>query len=350
MAYLGKYIRQILSRQEPVVLPGFGSLVISQGKGGRGEGGTIEPPGPVVRFDATHPKGDGKLSAEYASGEQIDPEEARQQVLELVDAIKFKLDKGEKYTLELVGEFSRDDDNKVHFRKDPNWVIDPELFGLPELDLLELDAEEEAEPTINPRIGETERVSQEEEKPKPVEQAAKQTKPVRSVQRKPVNKWKIIWIVVGSLIIVLVLILMIPGGNGIEFGKDGLVISDDSTEQTTIQGSRQTDPGNTDEDSMPRAGEQTSPVHEGNEATPQQAPVINENRYFIIAGSFQNVANAGELMESLRDAGFPSEVIVTENRLYRVSIQSYPTKQEAVRDLQRVRDASGMKSAWVLTR
>ncbi|MEX2369793.1 MAG: hypothetical protein WD578_02215, partial [Bacteroidales bacterium] len=149
MAYLGKYIRQILSTQEPVILPGFGSLVPTEGKGVAGSEGKIEPPGTVIRFDATHPKGDGKLAEEYARGEQMDQEEARQQVLELVDAIKFKLDKGEKYELASVGTFTRDDDNKIHFRKDPNWVIDPDEFGLSSLELLELEDEPE-EPVGTP--------------------------------------------------------------------------------------------------------------------------------------------------------------------------------------------------------
>ena len=144
MAYIGKYIRQILSRQEAVTLPGFGSLVISQSSGVSSGAGRLDPPGVVIRFDAEHPRDDGKLAAEYTAGEQLDPEEARQQVLELIDAIKFKLDKGEKYDLDLVGTFSRDDDNRIKFSKDPNWIIDPELFGLPSLDLLELEEEEKA--------------------------------------------------------------------------------------------------------------------------------------------------------------------------------------------------------------
>ncbi len=351
MAYLGKYIRQILSRQEPVILPGFGSLNISEGKGTRGVSGTIEPPGPVIRFDATHPKGDGKLAAEYAAGENIDPEEARQQVLELVDAIKFKLDKGEKYTLDLVGTFTRDDDNRIHFRKDPNWVIDPELFGLAELDLLELENEEEQE-----EEKEKEPVSSVAPEPKhqpmadkgaPVtgNRSKRNTIPAARATRKPVNKWKLIWIIVGSLIVVLILILMIPAGNGIEFGKDGMVLRDDST------GSE----GPVVDKSESREGEHqeeltSTSANEDGKETSEETQDVRVNNFFIIAGSFSNLANATELKVTLEAKGFPAEIIITENRMYRVSIQSYPTKEEAVNDLQRVRSGSGVSGAWVLTR
>lgn len=351
MAYLGKYIRQILSRQEPVTFPGFGSLIISEGKGTRGDSGSIEPPGPVIRFDATHPRDDGKLAAEYAAGEEMDPGEARQQVLELVDAIKFKLDKGEQYALELVGTFTRDDDNRIHFRKDPNWVIDPELFGLAELDLLELENEEDQEeekkkePVSSSVTEPAHQPATDQGAPGTGNRTTRKIKPTSKVTRKPVNKWKLIWIIVGSLIVVLVLILMIPAGNGVEFGKDGIVLRDDSTgnESSTMDasGSRERRQQN---ELTPTPGNQTT------QESKEEKLAVPENNYFTIAGSFSNLANATELKESLEDKGFPAEIIITENRMYRVSIQSYPTKEEAVNDLQRVRNGSGVSGAWVLTR
>ena len=72
MAYFGKYIRQILSRQEPVIFPGFGRLIIQEGKGVKGEDGKIDPPGAVIRFDPEHPKDDMKLDYDYTAGGGID--------------------------------------------------------------------------------------------------------------------------------------------------------------------------------------------------------------------------------------------------------------------------------------
>jgi len=220
MAYLGKYIRQILSRQEPVILPGFGSLIISKSVDVSSAAGKIDPPGALIKFDPEHPKDDRKLAAEYAAGEKIDMEEAKQQVLELVDAIKFKLDKGEAFLLDLVGGFTRDNDNRIHFDKDPNWIIDPDLFGLPSLDLLELEEEDTA------KKKEEALPVQKESKPAQKEQIQMKK---HMASRAPVNKWKIIWIIVGSLIIVLLLILLIPSKNGnygIEFNREGIVLKE----------------------------------------------------------------------------------------------------------------------------
>lgn len=391
MAYLGKYIRQILSRKEAVVLPGFGSLLLEESKGVQREDGKIDPPGAVVRFDATHPKEDGKLADVYAAGEQLDREEAGQQVLELVDAIKFRLDKGETYKLDMVGAFSRDDDNRIHFSKDPNWVIDPELFGLSELDLLELEDTEMGKDVDEKEAAVAEAgVDQEDVKKKDQTAAVSMTEKQgeqaaevsmtgkrtavrttgkgaamhapadrkgsqkRKVQRKPVNKWRIIWIVTGSLIVVLTLILLIPSGNGLEVGKDGIIIRDTEIGGGAGQGSdsgtdqQQTQGTDVQEDIGAAARESLQEQEEPDEGPVQ--PPVRENKYFIIAGSFQNLGNATELMDELKAAGYPSEIILTENRLYRVSVRSFATKQEALNALPSLKSNDGMGSAWLLTR
>lgn len=371
MAYPGTYIRQILSSREPVVLPGFGSLVITEGKGGRGADGKIDPPGQTIHFDPTHPKGDGKLAGVYAAGEHLDPEEARQQVLELVDAIKFKLDKGEKYKLQEVGIFSRDDDNRIHFAKDPGWVIDPETFGLDSLEILELEDEESAEPTgknelagksklagVGVPAGTGDSSAGTEPAGKTTRSPGRKTgpvtsgtkKPSRSIQRKPVNKWKIIWIVVGSLIAVLVLILLIPTGNGVEFGREGIVIREVNGETKTPSSDRTTGRAGKDKTGKDQAVADQPAEEEVTVEAPRVEPPVQQNRYFIIAGSFQSLQNATELLNKLEASGFPAEMIVTENRMYRVSIRSYADRDVAIRELPRVRAESGMESAWVMTR
>ena len=138
---------------------------------------------------------------------------------------------------------------------------------------------------------------------------------------------------------------MIPAGNGVEFGKDGIVLRDDTTGR---EGPGMDKAGSLEE----KQQEELTPTP-GNETikeSKQETQVVPEDHYFTIAGSFSNLANATELKVTLEAKGFPAEIIITENRMYRVSIQSYPTKEEAVNDLQRVRSGSGVSGAWVLTR
>lgn len=343
MAYLGKYIRQILSRKETVIFPGFGSLIVSESRGIPSSGGKIDPPGMLIKFDAEHPKDDGRLAEEYAIGEGLSKDEATQQVLELVDAIKFRLDKGEKYHLELLGEFSRDDGNKVHFIKDVNWVIDPELFGLASLDLLELEDEAALE------SGEAEKIVDSKADEEPKVEIVKSKKTVMT-KRAPVNKWKIIWIVVGALIAVLVLILLLPSGNdGVEFGKDGIVFKDSVTDEGN-------EPGQGDaiveEGALVEQEEGTEDRMKAEEAVSdqQETSAATINHYYVVAGSFQRLQNATEMQNTLKEMGYLSEIIITENRMYRVAVQGYPTKQEAANALPGIKKNTGLNGAWVLAR
>jgi len=391
MAYLGKYIRQILSKKEAVVLPGFGSLVPEEGKGVGSDDGRIDPPGAVIRFDATQPNDNGRLAEAYASGEQMDPEEARQQVLELVDAIRFRLDKGEVYQLDLVGEFSRDDDNRIHFAKDPNWVIDPELFGLSSLDLLELeneDAQETGEGKDKESPGtskeedagrgpgaEDSEVREEETAAAGAAEAAAgiagerdrsekdvsfrppvsaRTSPKGKEQPKRVNRWRVIWIVSGVLIAVLLLVLLIPSDNGLEVGRDGIIIRDteignEGNDGTAGGAGQQPAMGTQAQDDLDAAATESLQEDEELDDGPVQPPVL-ENRYFIIAGSFRNLGNATDLSDQLKAAGYPAEIILTENRLYRVSVRSFATKQEALNALPALKTGEGLGNAWLLTR
>lgn len=366
MAYLGKYIRQLLSKQETVTLPGFGSLVARQGKGISSESGGIEPPGIVIVFDAEHPRDDGKLAEAYSEGEGIEFEEARQQVLELVDAIKFKLDKGEVFTIEQLGQFSRDEEFRVRFKKDPNWVIDPELFGLSTIDLLELEDEEEADAGEVPgsRKGsgsESESGTQGSEATAADDTttATKTPPPVkrRTVKRKPVNKWKIIWIVVGSLIVVLILLLMIPGNQEMKFGREGIILRDTGEgaipEDPLIevpQGDRTGEARREADQDAAAMDVETAASQAEDAGTPVKTDAVPEDRYFIIAGSFQGLQNASQLLDELQAKGYPSQIIITENRMYRVAVKSYATKQEAMEDLSAVRSGTGLSGCWVMVR
>jgi len=137
---IGKYIRQLLTDKKVVVFPGFGSLQLQEsGNPFPAKGGTLSPPGSSIMFDSGNSKDDGVLAEAYASGENIDEEESRQQVLELVDAIKFAFDKGESYLLAETGTLSRDEDGKVIFQIVPDWILEPDQYGLETMELLELD-------------------------------------------------------------------------------------------------------------------------------------------------------------------------------------------------------------------
>ena len=334
---IGKYIKMLLDERKRVILPGFGNLEVILPEGAQTPSGNrFLPPGTRVRFDKSYSKDDGLLSETLASGEQLDSDEAQQRVLELVDAIKFSLDKGEEYILLEAGSFSRDSEGKIRFLADPDWVLEPEQYGLESMDLLEL----EDLPIEKDEVKETE------------SQPAPKVTPLAPPRPKPKpRKWRVIWLVAALLIVVLAVLVIIPPG-GDESGEQRQLFRK-KADREVIQEDQQT----VDEQQAGQTGEQQSdtetaasePEPEPEVEQEQRQPTEESNSFFIIAGSFSKLNNASELQDQLNAKGFQAEVMITENRMYRVSVASYATKAEAEKALSQIKSETGLQSCWLLS-
>ena len=384
---IGKYIRQLLEDRKRVILPGFGNLEVKEDAAGvPTSGGRLDPPGLSIRFDSGFSKDDALIASALASGEKLSEEEAGQRVLEFVDAVKFALDKGEPYHLPDTGTFTRDDDGKVRFKPDPGWVLEPDQYGLDSMDLLELEelpveeevTKEEAKPEVKPEVSakkpSEKPVAKTPEKPtqKPTDKPAKEPsstaakapgvrkpaqkpaekksvtklapKPVK--QERKINRWKVIWIVAASLIIVLIVLIMIPTDTFRKTEpKDPVVTDKPQTE------SPETTPPDAVKD---ESEEETSTKPDSDTPAPdgaeeEEPPPATEHHYFVIAGSFKHRKNASDLQDQMKARGFSAEVMVTENRMYRVSVASYATKAEAEIKMAGIKTEPGLESCWLLS-
>lgn len=343
---IGRYIKQLLEERKRVILPGFGNLEIKETDGGVPPSGSrIDPPGLSVRFNTGFSKDDGLLASLFATGEQLDAEEAGQRVLELVDSIKFALDKGESFTIPETGTFHRDDDGKVHFQLDPVWILEPDQYGLESMDLMELEelpVEEEKEPVPAESVKQSPaRPADEKAAPTPpvkpsVKTAAKVTElhpPVKTKRR--INKWRVIWIIAGALIVILVALIFIP---------EELIKSQKSKVENEEVENLQP------ETESPQPETESREVESKKLENENQQPIVEEpHNFFIIAGSFQHLKYASDLQDRLKGRGYPAEVLITENRLYRVSVVSYATKEEALKGLAGIKAVSGLESCWLLS-
>jgi cell division protein FtsN len=85
------------------------------------------------------------------------------------------------------------------------------------------------------------------------------------------------------------------------------------------------------------------------EAIETAPPNAEQNKYFLIAGSFSHLKNASDLQDQLKAKGINAEVMITENRMYRVSVGSFATIGEAETELARVKSRPGLESCWILS-
>ena len=341
---IGKYIKRLLEDRTRVILPGFGNLqVIASDVKNAGSGNRIDPPGIKVKFDTGYSKDDGILAESVAAGEVMEREEAQQQVLELVDAIKFALDKGETYVIPETGTFSRDEDGKAHFQTDPSWVLEPEQYGLESMDLFELDElPVEEEPAGNGSAD---------------SRSSSRLTDLAPPKPKPKNvRWRVIWWVAAALIVVLVVLIVVPGRESEDGESRGLfnrqpdreeVEPSDAVEDAVVDQEQDLDQGQ--EGDQEQAVEDESQPEESQPEVEQEPPPEETRNFFIIAGSFSKLKNASDLQDQLNSKGYNAEVIITENRMYRVSVGSYVTKEEAENALSQIKGEAGLESSWLLS-
>lgn len=330
---IGKYIRNLLEDRTRVILPGFGNLEVVLSEGTKAaHGNRIEPPGLRVKFDSGLSKDDGLLAETMAAGEHMEREEAQQRVLELVDTIKFSLDKGDDFLLPETGTFSRDADGKVHFRADPGWVLEPDQYGLESMELLELEE--------LPVEG---AASQDSGKGSKSASVVTELTPPRPKPKS--KKWRVIWMVAAALVVVLVVLILVPSEKLFNRQPEREVV--DQAEGTTDQAEGTTDQQDAETEEQVSEPE---PVPQETETEEEQAlPVEESNDFFIIAGSFSKLNNASDLQDQLNNQGYNAEMMITENRMYRVSVASFATKEEAERALAQIKTEAGMQSCWLLS-
>ncbi|MDF1573927.1 MAG: SPOR domain-containing protein [Bacteroidales bacterium] len=340
---IGKYIRMLLDERKRVVLPGFGNLEVKSREAATlPSGSRINPPGVSVRFDSGFSKDNRELAERLSAGEEMEREEAYQRVLELIDAIKFAMDKGEEYFLPGAGTFLRDEDGKVHFRSDPDWVLEPDQYGLESMDLLELEEfPEEEVPGGKAPLEER----QSAEKPVAEEEihSSPNVTPLAPPLPRPRNKkWRVIWVVAAVLIVILAVLILIPSEEfrNSETGRRyfSKKPAPEVVELEKITG---------DQEASESGGPVTAPETESESGQPLQTEL--SNNYFIIAGSFRNLKNASDLQDQLNSRGYHAEVMITENRMYRVSVASYASKEEAEKGLLQLSSEPGLHSCWLLS-
>jgi len=340
---IGRYIRMLLEDGKRVILAGFGNLVIKAPEGPEPPSGKrISPPGTRVRFDSGFSKDDGELAAVLAAGEKLDSDEAHQRVLELVDAIKFALDKGEEYLLPDAGTFSRDEDGKISFQAAPGWVIEPDQYGLESMDLLELEELPEEEPGKKGVETATAAKTSPVQEPAPKGTSLAPPEPKRKSRR-----WLVIWLVVAALIVVLAVLILIPAQEGEGDGKGRSLFNRKADKEVVDQD--QSSPEQQDAETAVQEEEPEAEIPISKPEVVEPLAVDNTHSFFIIAGSFKNLRNASDLQDKLNARGYQTEVMVTENRMYRVSVASYASKEEAEKGLYEITSEPGLQSCWLLS-
>ncbi len=88
--------------------------------------------------------------------------------------------------------------------------------------------------------------------------------------------------------------------------------------------------------------------------TVEEVFVPIENKYFLIAGSFQSLENAESFKSKLEQQGYESSIIERRsgpnNEFYKVSYMAFHDRKEAYQELRKARNSAENYNAWLLVK
>ena len=300
---LSKHLSELIKNHECVIIPEFGGF-ISNYRPARFDAARniFIPPSKEVIFNSKINKNDGLLINYLVESERVGYHQAQELVLSFVDRINGTLNNGEQVEMEHLGTFELDRSGAIVFH--PNQKFDLiQAYGLTEIRI--------------PTIFET-----------------KTTAPFisqRAVVRAINNKRDILKIA-ASIALLLTLSLFPVKTEKVNLNSSVLNPLEFLMEEApaTIQ--------------KPEIINQKNSDHIAETGNTTLAP------YILIGGLFQHFDNATNFQNDLIKSGYQSEIIKQENGFYRVIIDSYTNKTEAINAMYAYRQAHEGSGVWVSTR
>jgi len=133
---LGKTIQKLLMEHETVIVPGLGAFVSTyKSAEPDGESGKIIPPSKGILFEPKVRNNDGLLAGQIAEQEQVSHFEALKRIKEECEEIIFRLDKGERVTLENTGVLFYNQNREIQFVPSGEENLLADAFGLEAISL-----------------------------------------------------------------------------------------------------------------------------------------------------------------------------------------------------------------------
>ncbi len=135
-------------------------------------------------------------------------------------------------------------------------------------------------------------------------------------------------------------------------------VKDNTTNNDTITLAEDTDlyvPETPDNDSLKvkddslKVNDNVMVVDENGNIIPKDENVVIENaNYYIIVGSYKNLASAKKLSKDLKAKGYNSKVLPKVGKLNRIAIDSFEGKNMAKKELKKLRKELKNPAFWLL--
>ena len=312
---LAPYIRELILLNECVILPEFGGFETQYAAAQYDKlNKRMLPPTKQVHFRDDFLKGGGTLEDHLCQHLNVQSDQATLYIEDYVLDLKTRINNNREAIISGVGLFTKGLGNSLSFTpfEEENYLA--ESFGLEALPIeekeIELIPEQKREFKIRPRSN------------------------------------TLMFVIVGAIVISVLLVLTVFISS--KFDLYLFNIGDQETQSDLIIIGNNSDSDSTYQSINNTLKESTylkSALHYSEEEN------VNSDQdfqiYYLVAGSFKALKNAEITRNELVQDGYVPEII--ENKgYYRVSIGTFYNKQEALRELQRLRRQLD-RSVWLLT-
>jgi len=300
------HIRQLLYRNDCVIVEGFGAFVC-QRQSAKIENGVIYPPRKIVNFNSGLKTDDGLLANQVALSEKVSFQIAREHIREFSEQLTEKLTKEKSLKIKSLGEFKLSENNTILFQPDQSheWLL--EAYGLPSLKPAVL--EKEVETKVEEEI--------------PVVPIQKSSRP---------NYWR--YAAVGIIAIAL------AGSYGVSEKIKSDVKQHNYAENQKAK------------EIVQQTIQQSSFVI-NDPLTPLTVEVNIEKpkgQYHIVGGAFRVKENAEKKIGQLREQGFEAHYLgESKYGLHQVAYNSFESKKEALTALRIIKKENN-PDAWLFVK
>jgi hypothetical protein len=335
---LEKYIAELLSEHDCVIIPGFGGFIGNYTHARvHPVHHTFFPPYKKLLFNINLKQNDGLLATRISFHEGISYERAMDEISGKVEGWMHQLREHKVLQIDPIGKLTRSREGNIQFEQDQALNFLPDSYGLASF----------VSPAIR-RIGVQEKIG----------------KKISRYMEAPTERKRILpktlkWAAVLALPIGIAAYMGISNFSTIRnlrIDYTGWFYSSPAPEST-----KSTVPPKTlaIHISPPAVKEKKSSVSQEVRSTPAPAPVTETVKaepqpasqpFAVIVGAFKVRENADNLVSNLRVKGFDALILdTTKTGLFRVSIGTYSTRDKALEQLASVRSKE-FSSAWLLSR
>lgn len=314
MIDIGFYIKKVLLEEESIILQGLGQFIAKYKPAEiKSKSGNIAPPTKQILFDDKHKVSTGKFLDFINSESKYSEEEIKQAIEAFSEQAIKKLELGEHVRIDQLGYLYKDKAYKIQFIQDTTENILLDTYGLNEI---EWDVNQEKKESTSIKI------------------------PVSNPEER---KRKLLIIPIAALVVVILVLVILISDKVDHSGSNPLLLGNILSDEK-VEGANEDEFVN-----KPEILQEIDSITDKNNALYFEEDQYKKfNSFYVIVGSFSIYNNAEQYMKEMRSKGFNAEVLEVDGKIFRVSLNVYNNRQEALIDLDRMQKQFSDRKLWIL--